>query len=204
MEEKVRTEKLGKNEKENTESDTVTSQQATHTHENGHTDTYNTHTYSHTFTNTGGPRYMRSFYLRFCVYAIEKWPFSQNLSSNLWYFQVFLYANSLYASLFLESLSLAYNEVRLYIHTHTHTLLLSHTHTHTHTHTKHKQNHTHTHKTTHSDRQNASNVSIYVRTFFANLSMYYCKTIVNQWSPNTCYFVSQLHFILFKISDARS
>jgi len=25
---------------------------------------------------TGGPRYMRSFYLRICVYAIEKWPFS--------------------------------------------------------------------------------------------------------------------------------
>ncbi len=27
-------------------------------------------------TNTGGPRYMRSFYLRIRVYAIEKWPFS--------------------------------------------------------------------------------------------------------------------------------
>ncbi len=26
--------------------------------------------------STGGPRYMRSFYLRFHVYAIEKWPFS--------------------------------------------------------------------------------------------------------------------------------
>jgi len=25
---------------------------------------------------TGGPRYMRSFYLQFCVYAIQKWPFS--------------------------------------------------------------------------------------------------------------------------------
>jgi len=24
------------------------------------------------FCNTGGPRYMRSFYLRFCVYAIQK------------------------------------------------------------------------------------------------------------------------------------
>jgi len=26
--------------------------------------------------STGGPRYMRSFYLQFWVYAIEKWPFS--------------------------------------------------------------------------------------------------------------------------------
>jgi len=25
--------------------------------------------------DTGGPHCMRSFYLRFCVYAIEKWPF---------------------------------------------------------------------------------------------------------------------------------
>ena len=25
---------------------------------------------------TGGPRYMWSFYLQFCMYAIEKWPFS--------------------------------------------------------------------------------------------------------------------------------
>jgi len=28
---------------------------------------------------------MRSFYLRFHVYAIEKLPFFWNLSSNLWY-----------------------------------------------------------------------------------------------------------------------
>jgi len=33
--------------------------------------------------NTGGPRYMRSFYLRFHVYAIEKLAFFWNLSSNL-------------------------------------------------------------------------------------------------------------------------
>jgi len=32
---------------------------------------------------TGGPRYMRSFYLRIRVYAIEKWPFFWNISSNL-------------------------------------------------------------------------------------------------------------------------
>ncbi len=63
---------------------------------------------------TGGPRYMKPFYLRFHVYAIEKWPFSWNLSSTLQLFLVFLYANLLYASLFLESLSLAYKEVRLY------------------------------------------------------------------------------------------
>jgi len=55
---------------------------------------------SRNISSTGGPRYMRSFYLRFCVYAIEKWPF--------------LYVNLSYASLFLESLSLAHNEVHLY------------------------------------------------------------------------------------------
>jgi len=55
--------------------------------------------------NTGGPRYMLSFYLRIRVYANEKWPFFWNLSSNLQWSLVFLYANSLYASIFLESLS---------------------------------------------------------------------------------------------------
>jgi len=34
-------------------------------------------------TYTDGPRYMQSFYLRFRVYPIEKWPFFWNLSSNL-------------------------------------------------------------------------------------------------------------------------
>ncbi len=63
----------------------------------------------------GGPHYMRPFYLQFRVCAIEKWPFSWNLSSNLQLSLVFLYANSLYASLFFESLSLAYNEVHLYL-----------------------------------------------------------------------------------------
>jgi len=63
---------------------------------------------------TGSPRYMRSFYLRFRVYAIRKWPFYWNLTSNLQSSLVFLYANSLYASLFLESLSVEYNEVHLY------------------------------------------------------------------------------------------
>ncbi len=29
-----------------------------------------------TIESTGGPRYLRSFYLRFHAYAIEKWPFS--------------------------------------------------------------------------------------------------------------------------------
>jgi len=66
---------------------------------------------------TGGPCYMQSFYLRIHVYVIEKLPFFWNLSSNLQWSLVFLYANSLYASLFLESLSLAYNEVHLYIGT---------------------------------------------------------------------------------------
>ncbi len=42
--------------------------------------------------------------------------FFWNLSSNYQSSLVFLYANSLYASLFLESLSLAYNEVQLYFY----------------------------------------------------------------------------------------
>ncbi len=33
---------------------------------------------------TGGPHFMRSFYLQFCINAIEKWPFFWNISSNLW------------------------------------------------------------------------------------------------------------------------
>jgi len=57
---------------------------------------------------------MQSFYLRFRVYLIRKWPFYWNLTSNLQSSLVFLYANSLYASLFLESLSLEYNKVHLY------------------------------------------------------------------------------------------
>ena len=57
---------------------------------------------------------MRSFYLRFCVCAIESWPFFWNLSSNLQSSLVFLYANSLYASIFFRSLPLAYNEGHLY------------------------------------------------------------------------------------------
>jgi len=65
------------------------------------------------FQNTGGPHYMRSFYLQIHVYAIEKWPFFWNLSSNLQWSFVFLYVNSWYSSIFLESLSLAYNEGRL-------------------------------------------------------------------------------------------
>jgi len=65
-------------------------------------------------SNTGGPRYMRPLYLRFCICAIEKWSFSWNLSSILQLSLVFLYSNSLYASLFFESLSLSYNEVHLY------------------------------------------------------------------------------------------
>ncbi len=67
------------------------------------------------FTCTGGPRYMRSFYLQFRVYAIENRPFLRNFSPNLQASLVFLYANSLYASLIFWSLSLAYNEVHLYI-----------------------------------------------------------------------------------------
>ncbi len=56
---------------------------------------------------TGGPHYMRSIYLQFCVYAIQKWPLFWNISSNLESSLVFLYENLLCASLFLKSLSLA-------------------------------------------------------------------------------------------------
>ena len=60
------------------------------------------------------PRYVRSFFLQFRVCATENWPFFWNLSSNLQSSLVFLYANSLYASIFFRSLSLAYNEGNLY------------------------------------------------------------------------------------------
>ncbi len=39
--------------------------------------------------NTGGPRYMRSFYLQIRVYAIKKWPFSGTyplIYSDCWSF----------------------------------------------------------------------------------------------------------------------
>jgi len=58
--------------------------------------------------------YALSNYFYKARYAIQKWPFFWNLSSNYQSSLVFLCANSLYASLFLESLSLAYNEVQLY------------------------------------------------------------------------------------------
>ena len=67
------------------------------------------------FWTTGGPLYMRSFFLQFREYATENWPFFWKPSSNLQSSLVFLYANSLYASLFFWSLSLAYNEGHLYI-----------------------------------------------------------------------------------------
>jgi len=43
---------------------------------------------------------MRSFYLRFRVYAIQIWPFFWNLSSNYQSSLVFLYSNSLYGVYF--------------------------------------------------------------------------------------------------------
>ncbi len=56
---------------------------------------------------TGGPRYMRSFYLRIRVFAIANWPYLWNLSPNLQSDLIFLYANSLYASQIFWSLSIA-------------------------------------------------------------------------------------------------
>ena len=43
--------------------------------------------------NTGGHRYMRSFYLRFCKYPIEKWPYSGTyplIYSHYWPFQMWI------------------------------------------------------------------------------------------------------------------
>ncbi len=59
--------------------------------------------------DTGGPRYMQTFYVRFRVYAIKIMAFQRNVSSNLPMLLV-----SLYASQFFRSLSIAYNEGRLY------------------------------------------------------------------------------------------
>jgi len=47
-------------------------------------------------TSTGSPRYMRPFYLRFRVCAIEKWPFSWNrtyphIYSYSWFISSFFY-----------------------------------------------------------------------------------------------------------------
>ena len=61
------------------------------------------------FASTESPRYLRSFYLRFRVYAIELSAFQRNVTSNLPMFQVSLYANH-----FFKSLSIAYNEGYLY------------------------------------------------------------------------------------------
>ncbi len=44
---------------------------------------------------------------------IEKWRFPWNLSLDFWLSLVFIYANTLYTSLFFESLSLKYHEVHL-------------------------------------------------------------------------------------------
>ncbi len=57
-----------------------------------------------------------SFYLRIRFSVIAIWPFFGNISINLQSFLVFLYANSLYASLIFRSQSIAYNEVQLYFH----------------------------------------------------------------------------------------
>jgi len=67
---------------------------------------------------------MRTFYLRYRVYAIKSMIFQRNISSNLPMLLVSLFANSLYASHFLgpylwhimRAASMAYNEGRLYIH----------------------------------------------------------------------------------------
>jgi len=54
---------------------------------------------------------MRSIYLRFWVYAIEKWPFSRTCPLIYGNSRSFLYANSLYANYFW-SLYLSHNITR--------------------------------------------------------------------------------------------
>jgi len=54
------------------------------------------------------------FICEFTYMRLKNGLFFWNLSSNLQWLLVFLYANSLYSSIFLESLSLAFNEVHLY------------------------------------------------------------------------------------------
>jgi len=66
--------------------------------------------------NTGGPRYLRTFYLRFHLYVIKIMAFQRNASSNLPMLLVSLYANSLYAIQFLGPYlsHIMTNEGRLY------------------------------------------------------------------------------------------
>ncbi len=64
----------------------------------------------------GSPHYMWSFYLQFCVYAIQQWSFSGTnplIYSNPWSF--YRYANLFNASLFLSHYLSPYNEVYLYM-----------------------------------------------------------------------------------------
>jgi len=71
------------------------------------------------FFTPGGPRHLRSYYLRFQVYATENWLFFWNLSpslqSSLDFFMgtPFLYANLSYAIIYFWSLSIAYYEGHL-------------------------------------------------------------------------------------------
>ncbi len=58
---------------------------------------------------------MRSFYLQIRVSAIENWPFFWDVYPNLQSFLVFLCANLLYTSQIFQSLSIACNEVQLYM-----------------------------------------------------------------------------------------
>jgi len=64
------------------------------------------------YPNTGGrgPWYMQTFYLQFCIYAIENMAFQRNVCFNLPKQLVLLFANLLYTKQFFRSLSMAYNE----------------------------------------------------------------------------------------------
>jgi len=60
---------------------------------------------------------MRSFIFDFAYLRMKNWIFSGTYPLIYYYPRSFFNSNSLYASLFLESLSLAYNEVHLYVST---------------------------------------------------------------------------------------
>jgi len=67
--------------------------------------------------STGSPRYMRSFYLQFCIYAIRKWPFFLEPILKFTVILGLFICEFIICKPILESLSLTYNEVHLYFET---------------------------------------------------------------------------------------
>ena len=65
--------------------------------------------YSFLETNTGGPRYMQSFYLRFHVYATQNWPFFWNpplIYTHPWsFYMLFRYMLAYFFSPYLSHIT---------------------------------------------------------------------------------------------------